>query len=136
MAENFSNAVSKILEEEQKKIVKEIQKSLPQKMQTIKNEVSTEYIKTARSVFKSVFDNYYNEDYDRDSLMESLFFFSGNKLYPELTYDTKKFRFLSKLEKNNRKFNQNSSSREPRDPEIIALDYANIFFNEQEDYND
>ena len=105
MNNNFTNVVSKAFEAEAQKIVNEIKKTMPQRMMAIKSEIANDYRQIVKSVFKSVFDNYYGEDYDYDSLMSSLTFYSGSKLYPEFMYDIDHFRFLNKLEKSKRKFN-------------------------------
>lgn len=140
MNNNFTNVVSKAFEAEAQKIVNEIKKTMPQRMMAIKSEIANDYRQIVKSVFKSVFDNYYGEDYDYDSLMSSLTFYSGSKLYPEFMYDIDHFRFLNKLEKSKRKFNQNSSSqssiKEFRDPSMVTLEYASNFFNELDDYSE
>ena len=140
MNNNFTNVVSKAFETEAQKIVNEIKKTMPQRMMAIKSEIANDYRQIVKSVFKSVFDNYYGEDYDYDSLMSSLTFYSGSKLYPEFMYDINHFRFLNKLEKSKRKFNQNSSSqssiKEFRDPSMVTLEYASNFFDELDDYSE
>lgn len=140
MNNNFTNIVSKAFEDEVQKITIEIKKTMPQRMLIIKNEIANDFRRIVRSVFKSVFDNYYGEDYDYESLMNSLTFYSGSKLYPEFMYNVDHFRFLNKLERSKRKFNQNSSSqssiKEFRDPSMVTLEYASNFFDDLESYSD
>lgn len=137
MNENISNAVLSAIKQEMKHLEDEIKKSMPNKMMAVRGEVTQEYIIIVKSVFKSVFDNYYKEDYDYDSLMDSLYFFSRAHLWPDLIYSTKKFRFLNSLEKRQAKFNQNriatSSIKDFRGADEVTLEFANNMFEEYGD---
>ena len=134
--ENLSNTVSKALEDVCKEIVKKIEKQMPQRMATIKNEVSFEYISLVKNVFESVFDNYYGDNYDKDSLMDSLFFIPSTKnLWPDLIYNKNKLKFLKTIEKEKKAFNKNavreSTIKQFGDTDLV-FDMATTLFNEAE----
>lgn len=133
---DLSNTVSKAFEDACKEIVKKIEKQMPQRMATIKNEVSFEYMSLVKNVFESVFDNYYGNNYDKDSLMDSLFFVPSTKnLWPDLTYNKNKLKFLKPIEKEKKAFNKNavreSTIKQFGDTDLV-FDMATTLFNEAE----
>jgi len=75
----LSNTVSKAFENACNEIVKAIEKQLPQKTAAIKSEINFDYTVLVKKVFESVFDNYYGENYDKESLMDSLTFINTTK---------------------------------------------------------
>ena len=82
------------------KTVQEIKKIIPQRVSALRNEVYGYYRNIQESVFKQVFDEYYGKYYDKESLMSSLIFTMDNtKVYPNVTYNASKFRFLNSLER-------------------------------------
>lgn len=96
---NYAKAVLNILDKELKTVY-EIKSKIPQKVKAIKNEVYGYYRIIYESVFKKVFDEYYREYYDEQSLISSLIFISNNiNIYPDIFYNSKKFRFLNFMER-------------------------------------
>ncbi len=96
---NYTKAVLKTLDQ-QLKTVQEIKKTIPQRVSAIKNEVYGYYRNIQESVFKKVFDEYYGKYYDEQSLISSLIFTSNSiNIYPDITYDSSKFRFLNSMER-------------------------------------
>ena len=89
-----------------------------------------------KNVFESVFDNYYGDNYDKDSLMDSLFFVPSTKnLWPDLTYNKNKLKFLKPIEKEKKAFNKNavreSTIKQFGDTDLV-FDMATTLFNEAE----
>lgn len=99
MDNNLSNVFSKALDDQMEKIKQDIQKQMPQKMATIRNEMYGYYRNIIESVFKNVFDEYYGEYYDEESLFSSLTFINGKHIYPDVVYSVNKFKFLNKLQR-------------------------------------
>ena len=99
MNNDLSKVFSKTLEDQLEKIKQDIQKQMPQKMSTIRNEMYGYYRNIIESVFKNVFDEYYGEYYDEESLLSSLTFINGKHIYPDVIYSTNKFKFLNKLQR-------------------------------------
>ncbi len=130
----LSNTVSKAFENACNEIVKAIEKQLPQKTAAIKSEINFDYTVLVKKVFESVFDNYYGENYDKESLMDSLTFINTTKkIQPDLIYDKNKFKFLKPIEKEKRAFNKNavreSTIKQFGDTDI-AFDIATSLFDE------
>ena len=75
-------------------------------------EIFNSYTSIVKTVFKSVFDNYYGVLYDEKSLFSSLKFSQLNNGVPYITYDISKFRFTQyKNIKEKEVFNFNSVSQ-------------------------
>ena len=130
----LSNTVSKAFENACNEIVKAIEKQLPQKTAAIKSEINFDYTVLVKKVFESVFDNYYGENYDKESLLDSLTFINTTKkIQPDLIYDKNKFKFLKPIEKEKRAFNKNavreSTIKQFGDTDI-AFDIATSLFDE------
>lgn len=99
MDNNLSNVFSKALDDQMEKIKQDIQKQMPQKMATIRNEIYGYYRNIIESVFKNVFDEYYGEYYDEESLFASLTFINGKHIYPDVVYSKNKFKFLDRMQR-------------------------------------
>ena len=99
MEDNLSKVFSKALNDQLEKMKQDIQKQMPQKMATIKNEMYGYYRNIIESVFKNVFDEYYGEYYDEESLVSSLTFINGKNIYPDVVYSTNKFKFLNRMQR-------------------------------------
>lgn len=99
MEDNLSKVFSKALNDQLEKIKQDIQKQMPQKMATIKNEMYGYYRNIIESVFKNVFDEYYGEYYDEESLVSSLTFINGKNIYPDVIYSINKFKFLNRMQR-------------------------------------
>ena len=99
MEDNLSKVFSKALNDQLEKMKQDIQKQMPQKMATIKNEMYGYYRNIIESTFKNVFDEYYGEYYDEESLVSSLTFINGKNIYPDVVYSTNKFKFLNRMQR-------------------------------------
>ena len=99
MEDNLSKVFSKALNDQLEKMKQDIQKQMPQKMATIKNEMYGYYRNIIESVFKNVFDEYYGEYYDEESLVSSLTFINGKNIYPDVIYSINKFKFLNRMQR-------------------------------------
>ena len=100
--------IDKKIEAEIEKIKKEIQKQAPVKMQSIKNEILSQFQTIALIQTQKVFIETYGDNYDVESLNASLTLGLGNNLRPIFLYDQNKFMFNTTLKKNEREFNQNA----------------------------
>ena len=112
MGNNFQQSISKALDQEFDKVLKELQAKIPSKIQAIKSEVYGSYVTVIQKVFIGVFDSYYGNNYDQQSLLDSLHFVSGKDIRPDFSYDERQFKFMDML--NLRVFNQNASNTEFR----------------------
>lgn len=106
---------------------------MPSKMMAIRAEVRNSYVQVARSVFASVFENYYDDAFDPKSLQDSLIFIDGRKIYPSVDYNKKVFRFLSRNEREERKFNENAFEENIVDPDIYTEEELSIMYGDYEE---
>ena len=112
MGNNFQQSISKALDQEFDKVLKELQAKIPSKIQAIKSEVYGSYVTVIQKVFIGVFDSYYGNNYDQQSLLDSLHFVTGKDIRPDFSYDVRQFKFMDML--NLGVFNQNASNTEFR----------------------
>lgn len=102
--------LEKTLNEEIDKIAKEIAVKHASKMTSIKSELYGLFRSIIISSYKKRFNELYGNDYDEQSLENSLIFTSGKSLLPDFTYNAKTFKFNKSINNNLRKFNLNSQS--------------------------
>ena len=112
MGNNFQQSISKALDQEFDKVLKELQAKIPSKIQAIKSEVYGSYVTVIQKVFIGVFDSYYGNNYDQQSLLDSLHFVTGKDIRPDFSYDVRQFKFMDML--NLGVFNQNANNIEFR----------------------
>ena len=112
MGNNFQQSISKALDQEFDKVLKELQAKIPSKIQAIKSEVYGSYVTVIQKVFIGVFDSYYGNNYDQQSLLDSLHFVTGKDIRPDFSYDVRQFKFMDML--NLGVFNQNANNAEFR----------------------
>ena len=112
MGNNFQQSISKALDQEFDKVLKELQAKIPSKIQAIKSEVYGSYVTVIQKVFIGVFDSYYGNNYDQQSLLDSLHFVTGRDIRPDFSYDVRQFKFMDML--NLGVFNQNANNVEFR----------------------
>ena len=112
MGNNFQQSISKALDQEFDKVLKELQAKIPSKIQAIKSEVYGSYVTVIQKVFIGVFDSYYGNNYDQQSLLDSLHFVTGRDIRPDFSYDVRQFKFMDML--NLGVFNQNANNIEFR----------------------
>ena len=106
----LTKSISRALDDELNKVIQEINKKVPQKLQTIKSEIYGAYRQVVQNSFQNTFDSYYGNNYDINSLIDSLHFVTGKDLRPDIQYDINKFMFNSDLAKiQGKQFNQNTS---------------------------
>lgn len=121
------SSVNKAIDEVIKELEKEIKKShaiqdknkkqnnaIQLKKEIIQQrvEIFNSYTSIVKTVFKSVFDNYYGVLYDEESLFSSLKFSQLNNGTPYITYDISKFKFTRyKNIREKETFNFNSVSQ-------------------------
>lgn len=129
---NLTSAVSSALDKEVDQIVKDIQKQMPSKMMAIRAEIRNDFVQITRSVFASVFGNYYDDAFDPQSLQDSLIFVEGRKLYPSIEYNKKVFVFLTRNEREERKFNENAFEENIIDPGIYTEEDLSIMYGDYE----
>ena len=106
----FTKSISRALDDELNKVIQEINKKVPQKLQAIKSEIYGAYRQVVQNSFQNTFDSYYGNNYDINSLIDSLHFVTGKDLRPDIQYDINKFIFNNDLAKiQGKQFNQNVS---------------------------
>ena len=106
----LAKSISRALDDELNKVIQEINKKVPQKLQAIKSEIYGAYRQVVQNSFQNTFDSYYGNNYDINSLIDSLHFVTGKDLRPDIQYDINKFMFNSDLAKiQGKQFNQNTS---------------------------
>ena len=106
----LTKSISRALDDELNKVIQEINKKVPQKLQAIKSEIYGAYRQVVQNSFQNTFDSYYGNNYDINSLIDSLHFVTGKDLRPDIQYDINKFMFNSDLAKiQGKQFNQNVS---------------------------
>ena len=107
---------------------------------SIMREVYGIYTTIVRKTFEDVFTEFYGSGYDIVSLHDALGFMMGGNLVPEFFFDKTKFHFNSDLEKNMRKFNENSreyaSFGRFENPDFYLGDIESLIEEELEDYGE
>ena len=114
------------LEKELDKFFQNILKQFPSKVQLIKKDIYDAFVLVTQNTFLQTFDEYYGNNYDINSLLASLQFYTGKDIRPDFSYDENKFKFNNDngaLVKDGFNFNSRkyASFGNFQDPEIEAL---------------
>lgn len=110
-------------------------------MAVIRSEILLSFQTIAFAEVQKVFLETYGENYDVDSLNNSLQLGLGNDLRPIFLYNRQVFRFSKNLKSSQRKFNQNSVSYASfgtglEDPEFYSLDEYNSYEDDDDPFSD
>ena len=110
-ANNLSQAIQKSLDKELDEFIKQIKAKIPSKVQAIKSEIYSAYTTIVKNTYLNTFQGYYGNNFDINSLMDSLTFMSGKNITPDFSYNEKVFKFSDSVF-DGTKFNQNADSNE------------------------
>ena len=110
-ANNLSQAIQKSLDKELDEFIKQIKAKIPSKVQAIKSEIYSAYTTIVKNTYLNTFQGYYGNNFDINSLMDSLTFMSGKSITPDFSYNEKVFKFSDSVF-DGIKFNQNADSNE------------------------
>lgn len=131
----------KILDIEVEKLTAQIKKQIPIKMKAIKSDIYGAYRTIILNSMQEVFTKAYGNNYDANSLVDSIDFVTGNDIRPDFFWHREKFSFTPEINKD-RDFNQNAkdyaSFGKIQDPDFFTgsvLD-KNYFGWDVEDFND
>ena len=102
------NRIQNIVENKLKYIANQIVQNQQYKMQQIKMEINISFQNIINITFQRVFTETYGNNYDINSLYNSIFFNFGNDLRPNFSYNKNLFQFNTTLKKDERAFNQNA----------------------------
>lgn len=109
---NLSQGIQKALDKELEDFIKQIKNKLPSKLQAIKSEINSTFTMIVKNTYLNVFQGYYGNNFDENSLMESLVFMYGsNSMKPEFSYNENVFRFREDILSGGR-FNANANDQE------------------------
>ena len=97
----------KILDIEVEKLTAQIKKQIPIKMKAIKSDIYGAYRTIILNSMQEVFTKAYGNNYDANSLVDSIDFVTGNDIRPDFFWHREKFSFTSEINKD-RDFNQNA----------------------------
>ena len=133
----FYQKLQRAMDVEIDRIVREIKRQIPQKMQAVKSEILGSYQVIATTAVQRVFMQTYGESYDVASLNTSLTLGIGNDLRPIFLYNKDIFKFDTTLKNNERAFNQNvrqyaSFRNTLEDPEFYTIEEETAY---EEDSN-
>lgn len=97
----------KILDIEVEKLTAQIQKQIPVKMKAIKSDIYGAYRTVILNSMQEVFTKAYGNNYDANSLVESIDFVTGNDIRPDFFWHREKFSFTPEIN-DGKDFNQNA----------------------------
>ena len=89
-------------------LLSEFKKSMPSEVKQIQSEIYASYRVIAQEQIYTVFYSVYGNNFDKESLMNSISFYPMNNFRPDFTYNKKQFKFHLGTFDNIRKFNQNA----------------------------
>ncbi len=123
----FYQKLQRAMDVEINRIVREIKRQIPQKMQAVKSEILGSYQIIATTAVQRVFVETYGQNYDMASLNNSLTLGIGDDLRPIFLYNKDLFKFDTTLKRNERAFNQNAKQYASfrntlEDPEFYTIE--------------
>ena len=123
----FYQKLQRAMDIEIDRIVREIKRQIPQKMQAVKSEILGSYQIIATTAVQRVFVETYGQNYDMASLNNSLTLGIGDDLRPIFLYNKDLFKFDTTLKRNERAFNQNAKQYASfrntlEDPEFYTIE--------------
>lgn len=134
MNANLQKQLKQTIDKEVNKLVTEIKKQIPQKLQLIKQEIFGSFQVIVSAEVQKVFLETYGPNYDVNALNSSLNYFMGNDLRPDFSYDKNKFIFNSTLKNNEREFNQNVKKTRYQnfiaEPDFQSIEHEDIYYDD------
>ena len=107
---SLETQIEKILRKELEEITLKIQRDHADKIRSIKREIYGNFINIIQDSFQIKFYEFYGNNFDKQSLNNSLIFITGSGILPDFQYDTDQFKFTYGINQKARKFNLNTSS--------------------------